>query len=87
MQDDRDLGTVDLFGYRPVGRPKSTQALSGAQRQARYRQAELNRAEARQKRLAHLSDVTLARYMSDPDQDMEYRRELWLEIGRRLAFK
>jgi hypothetical protein len=87
MQDNRDCGTTDLFGFRPAGRPKTAQALSGAQRQARYRQAELNRAEARQKRLAHLSDVTLARYMADPDQDMEYRRELWLELGRRLAFR
>lgn len=86
MQDDRNLGTVDLFGC-PVGRPKRSIPLSGAQRQARYRQAELNRAEARQKRMAHLADVTVARYMADADQDYDYRKELWLEFGRRLGFK
>lgn len=87
MRDDRDCGTTDLFGFRSAGRPKSTRALSGAQRQARYRQAVINRLEAQKERLAHLSDITLARYMSDPDQDGDERKEMWLEFGRRYGFK
>jgi hypothetical protein len=87
MQDNGDCGTTDLFGFRPAGRPKQTHTLSGAQRQARYRNAELKRAEARQSRLSHLSSITLARYMSDPDQEEDARKDMWLEFGRRFGFK
>lgn len=87
MKQSNDHGTLDLFGFRPVGRPKQAVTLSPAQRQAKYREAELNRAESRKARFAHLSDTTLARYMADPDHDCVMRRDLWLEFGRRQSWK
>lgn len=88
MKQPQDSFTVDLFGQaRPVGRPRKAHTLSGAQRQHRYRENELNRAETRKTRFSHLTDVSLARYMADPDHDCAMRRELWLEFGRRMGWK
>jgi len=88
MRQQSDTFTADLFGEpRPVGRPKKPYTLTPAQRQARYRNSEKNRAQARQERFAHLSDVTLARYMADSDNPADDRRELWLEFGRRLGWR
>ena len=88
MKQAQDDFTVDLFGApRPVGRPRKPHTLSGAQRMARYRKEEINRSEARKTRFNHLSDVSLARYMSDPDMDDTMRRDLWLEFGRRMGWK
>ncbi|GAB2879478.1 hypothetical protein GCM10027046_04300 [Uliginosibacterium flavum] len=87
MKHDKDFLTIDLFGYRPAGRPKKAVTLSSAQRQSRYRKSELERAQARKTRLAGLSNITLARYMSDPDADLSDIRDWWLEFGRRQGFK
>jgi len=89
VKDARDPGTLDLFGHRPPGRPKSPYALTGAQRQARYRQKSLERLNASKTRFAGLSDVTLARYMAQAseDGDHEHAKALWLEFGRRMGFK
>lgn len=88
MKHPQDSFSLDLFGQpRPAGRPRKPHTLSPAQRQAKYRQAELKRASEREIRFAHLSEVSLARYMADPDIDHAMRRDLWLEFGRRQGWK
>lgn len=89
MKDQKDPGTLDLFGFRPAGRPKSAQALSGAQRQARYRARSLERIDALKTRFAHLADVTVARYMVQASEDRRHddAKSLWLEFGRRMGWK
>lgn len=84
---DFDNDLIDLFGERPAKSTKSRHVLSGAQRQARYREASLKRLDARKTRFSHLSDITVARYMSDPDTPPEEAKELWLEFGRRRDWK
>lgn len=91
MQDKLDPGTLDLFGHRPAGRPKSPHALTPAQRQARYRARTLERVEALKTRFLRLSDVGLARAMclalEDPHPDPHEAKALWLEFGRRQGWK
>lgn len=74
----------DLFGFKVTVTKKH---ITSAQRQSRYRHAELLRDQQRQARFEHLSDVTLARYMADESADPVFRRELWLEFGRRNAWR
>jgi len=85
-----DLYTLELPGFtNPPGRPRSPQALSGAQRQARYRAKSLERQEARKGRFSHLSDVTLCRYMAQAAEEgrLEDSKDLYLEFGRRMGFR
>ena len=88
MHDLNDCLTLDLFPEdTPPKRPKTRQVLTGAQRQARYRQRSKERIDALSVRFSKLSDIAIARYMSDPLQDIEERKALWLEFGRRYGFK
>lgn len=81
------MSQPDLFGTRPKERARSRHTLTGAQRQARYRKKTLERIDALSERFSKLSDVTIARYMADAEQDPEHRKALWLEFGRRNGWK
>lgn len=68
------------------GRPRSPDVKSGALRTSEWRLRKAQEQDERRKRLAHLSDVTLARYVVHADTS-DVSRDCWLELGRRLGFK
>lgn len=70
------------------GRPRSGSAKSGKQRTREYRARKALEEASRVKRLAHLTDVELARYGAWLERfEPHERRDFWLEFGRRHGFR
>ncbi len=84
MKQQNDFGTLDLFGFRPAGRPVTGKAKPGRVRTAEHRERQKQIEQARVLRLAKLSDASLARYTVLADA--ETAKDCWLELGRRMGW-